>query len=363
MSFVSMYGNQLFLSSIFTKDTANYPLPTTFSVALLTAIPDRNAPSSALSEVVTSVAGTTNISKATTFPGNLAGLVGGTYVTYTMSSPMSYAFADGQQVTITNTNANFNLTGIIKNTVLTNTNTIAQWEARVAGKTISAIVASTPAAGSFRVTTTTAHGLIPTSSVTISGSSNYAGTWLVDTVISSTQFTVDSTTTGAYTASSATATKQYALDDVVYDDVGNGKLYYVNISSANSTSSRPAADQTNWLFLPFVDYSQFTIYIAPVLSANFSGSGGVAVGNTGYARQTISTGTDNWIAGQSSVYNKNALTWPAVFLDCGNVVGWALLDNQATPNVLASGGLQQNLLVKQNSIVTLPAGSLRLFIN
>jgi hypothetical protein len=358
-----MYGNQLFLSSIFTKDTANYPLPTSFQVALLTAIPDRNATISDLSEVVTSVAGTSSINKAITFAANLAGEPSGTFVNYAMSSSMPYAFADGQQVTITNTDANFNLTGIVKNTVLTNTNTIAPWVARVAGKTISAIVAATPATGSFRVTTTTAHDLIPTSSVTISGASAYAGTWLVDTVINTTQFTVASTVTGAYTANSATATKQYAMGDVVTHDTGYGKLYYINISTQNSLTLSPDADQTNWRFLPFVDYNQFTIYILATLSANFTGSGGIAVGNTGYARQTISTGTGSWADGQSSVYNKNALNWQAAFLDWGNVVGWALLDHQATPKVLASGGLQQNLLVKQNSIVTLPVGALRLFIN
>jgi len=47
----------------------------------------------------------------------------------------------------------------------------------------------------------------------------------------------------------------------------------------------------------------------------------------------------------------------------GNVVAWALLDDATTPNVIASGGLQQGLLVKPNTIVTLPAGSLRLFIS
>jgi len=361
MSFISMYGNQLFLSSIFTKDTTNYPLPTTFSVALLTAIPDRNSASSALSEVATSVAGTSSISKATTFAANLTGLAGGTYVTYTMSSPMSYAFADGQQVTVTNTDANFNLTGIVKNTVLNNDNTIAQWVSQPAAKTISAIAASTPAAGSFRVTAT-GHGAVVGDTVSISGSSPYAGYSIVDTVISSSQYTVASSITGAFTSGTSTVIPYPDSGDVAFDDVGYGKLYYVNLTGTNTTT-HPASDQTNWKFVPFCNYSQFTIYIAPTLSANFSGSGGVAVGNTGYARQTISTGTSDWTAGQSSVYNKNALNWQAAFLSWGNVVGWALLDNQATPNVLASGGLQQNLLVKPNSIVTLPAGSLRLFIN
>lgn len=361
MSFVSLYANQLFLSSIFTKDTTNFPLPTSFQVALLSAIPDRDALSASLQEPVASVAGTSSINKANTFAGNLAGLVGGTYVNYFMSSNMSYTFTDGQQVTITNTNANFNLTGIVKNTILNNANEILPWVALAAGKTISAIAANTPA-GYFRVTTTTAHGLTDTSTVTISGASVYAGTHLVDTIINSTQFTIEDSVTGAYTANSATATKKYAAYDVVTHDAGSGKLYYRNITGTN-TATAPPSDQTNWLFLPFVDYSQFTIYIAATLSASFTGSGGIAVGNTGYTRKTISTGSSDWTAGQSSVYNANALTWDAAYLDWGNIVGWALLDHQATPKILASGGLQQNLLVRANSIVTLPSGSLRLFIN
>jgi hypothetical protein len=362
MSFISLYANQLFLSSIFTKDTANFPLPTSFKVALLTTVPDRDTPSTSLVEPATSVAGTTNINKANTFAGNLAGLAGGTYVNYFMSSPMSYAFSDGQQVTITNTNATFNLTGIVKNTVLTNNNEILPWVALAAGVTITSITASTPAVGSFQVVTTAAHNLTDTSYVTISGASAYADTWEVDTIVNSTTFTVASSTTGAYTASSATATKKYGYGDVVTHDTGTGKLYYKNITDTN-TATAPVSDQTNWLFLPFVDYNQFTIYIAPTVSSSFSGSGGIAVGNTGYARQTITTGSGQWTSGQSSVYNANALTWNAAYLEWGKIVGWALLDDQATPNVIASGNLQENIAVVTNTVVALPIGSLRLFVN
>jgi hypothetical protein len=276
---------------------------------------------------------------------------------------MSYAFATGQQVTITNTDATFNLTGIVKNTVLTNTNEILPWVALAAGVTITSITASTPAVGSFQVVTSAAHNLTDTSLVTISGASAYAGLQYVDTIVNSTTFTVSSSTTGAYTASSATATKQYNYGDVVTHDVSStGKLYYKNITGTN-TATAPVSDQTNWLFVPFADYNQFTIYVAPTVSSTFSGSGGIVVGNTGYARQTISTGSGQWVTGQSSVYNANALTWNAAYLEWGNIIGWALLDDQATPKVIASGNLQENLSVVTNTIVTLPVGSLRLFIN
>ena len=282
MSYISLYGNQLFLSSIFTQDTTNFPLPTSFSVALLTAVPDRNDTNSALAEVATTVAGSTNVQSGNYYPGTLAGLTGGTYLNYFLSSPMSYAFADGQSVTITNTATGYNTTGIVKNTVLSNSNTILPW---------------------------------------ISG--------------------------GAY-----------AADDVV---TYNG-AYYVNLTGTNCTTptNTPLTDNTRWKFLPYCNYSQFTIFVSASVSTTFSGATGTVVGNTGYARQSIGTGSA-WTAGQSSVYNTNVITWPAAYLSWGNVIAWAQLDNSS--NVIACGELQQGLLVRPNSIVTLPAKSLRLFIS
>lgn len=282
MSYISLYGNQLFLSSIFTKDTTNFPLPTNFYVALLTAVPDRNTPVTSLAEVPTTVAGSTNVQSGNYYEGTKAGLTGGTYLNFFLSSPMSYSFADGQSVTITGTTTPYNVTGIVKNTVLTNTNTIAPWS---------------------------------------------------------------STTT-------------YTYGDVV---TYNGAYYSHKDTASLVGGSGPFTDTANWLFLPYCNYSQFTVFVSATVTTTFSGATGTVVGNTGYTRQAIATG-NSWTAGQSSVYNTNTLNWGIAYLNWGNVVAWALLDNATTPNVIASGGLQQSLLVKPNSLVSLPAGSLRLFI-
>lgn len=281
MASISIYGNQLLLNRIFTLNTVDFPTPTTFSIALLNAIPDRNALSTSLVEPPLTVAGSTNIASGNYYPGTSAGLPGGTFLNYFLSSPMSYSFSEGQSVTITNTATGYNTTGIVKNTVLSNTNTIAAW---------------------------------------VSGAS-------------------------------------YAADDVV---TYNG-AYYVNLTGTNTTTA-PFSDNVRWEFLPFCDFSQFTIYVSATVSTTFTGATGTVVANTGYSRKSISAGA-NWTAGQSSVYNTNPIDWTTAYLDWGSIVGWALLDDAATPNILASGELQQILLVKQNSLVSLPSGSLRLFLN
>jgi hypothetical protein len=284
MASISIYGNQLLLSAIFTKDTASFPIPSSFSVALLNSVPDRNAVSTSLVEPPLTVDGSTSISSGNYYTGTLAGLPGGTFLNYFLSSPMSYSFSDGQSVTITNTASGYNTTGIVKNTVLTNTNTVSAWVAGVSA---------------------------------------------------------------------------YSIDDVA---TYNG-AYYVNLTGTNGTgANHPDVDNTNWEFLPFCNYSQFTIYVAATVSTTFTGATGTVVANTGYSRKTINTGSD-WTAGQSSVYNTSVIEWPIAYVDWGSIVGWALLDNQATPNIIASGELQQILLVNQNSLVSLPAGSLRLFLN
>jgi len=283
MAFISLYGNQLMLNTIFTHDTTNYPAPTSFSVALLNKLPDRNVVNASLVEPSTTVSGSTYITSANVYAGTLYGMAGGTFINYFINSsnPMSYSFSDGQSVTITNTATGFNTTGIVRNTALTNTNAISAW---VSGATYSA-------------------GDVATQS-------------------------------GAY---------------------------YVNLTGTNLTgANNPSVDNTNWQFVPFCNFTQFTIYVAATVTGTWSGSGGTVVANTGYSRKSINYGSD-WTAGQSSVYNTNAIEWTAAYVDWGTIVGWALVDNSS--NVLACGELQQTILVKQNSLVSLPAGSLRLFLN
>ena len=133
-----------------------------------------------------------------------------------------------------------------------------------------------------------------------------------------------------------------------------------NLTGNNGTgSNHPDVDTTNWKFVPFCNYTQFTIYVAGTVTGTWSGTGGIVVANTGYSRQSINAGA--WSAGQSSVYNDAQIDWSPAYLGWGNIVAWALLDNNNY--VLACGELQQPLLVNQNSAVSLPVGSLRLFLN
>lgn len=70
---------------------------------------------------------------------------------------------------------------------------------------ISKIESATPASGTFTVTTSSLHRLSVGNSVTISGTNNYAGTWSVASVPTTTTFTVTSSTSGTFTDGYATA--------------------------------------------------------------------------------------------------------------------------------------------------------------
>jgi hypothetical protein len=286
MGYVTTYGNGLLLNTIFTQDTTNYPAPTSFSVALLTASPDRNSTSATLVEPASSIAGTAYINGADYY-----NVSGGTYVTYSIlpSNAMTYTFSNGQQVSVTGINSTFNLTGTVRDTILTNTNTVGAWA---------------------------------------------AGT--------------------------------YSVGDVAYTTTGNVTLYYQCISAVTSANTTPQkSDTTHWSFVPLSLYTQFTIFYptATPFSTTFTASGtyGTAVGNTGYSRVSYSRGTSYWTYGQSSVYNTNLISFTTPYSDWGAIVGWALLDNNS--NILACGDLQQNVYVQKNALVSLPVGSLRMYLN
>jgi hypothetical protein len=107
-----------------------------------------------------------------------------------LSAPSGWIACDGTQYTITTSNS------------------------------ITAVAASTPASGSARYTTTTAHGLSVGSKVVIGGftPTGYNGLFTVVTVPSSTQFTVSNSTT--------TAVSTYGSISLNTASVGTQSLYY-----------------------------------------------------------------------------------------------------------------------------------------
>lgn len=84
-----------------------------------------------------------------------------------------------------------------------------------------------------------------------------------------------------------------------------------------------------------------------------------------YARKVYNFQTSNWTLNQGSVSNTNPIYFDMAYsADWGTIVGWALVDSATlgAGNVYACGSVQQPIIVKQNTFVTIPANSITIGI-
>jgi hypothetical protein len=85
-----------------------------------------------------------------------------------------------------------------------------------------------------------------------------------------------------------------------------------------------------------------------------------------YSRIQYDLKSSNWTLNQGSVSNTNPIYFNLAYNgDWGTIVGWALVDSAtvATGHVYACGSMQQPVVVKQNTFITIPANSITIGIS
>lgn len=364
MAYLTTYGNGLFLNSIFTKDTVNYPLPNNFEVALLTSKPEPNSIEADLVEPATGIVGSTFINGADYY-----NVSGGTYLTYSIdpANAMVASFAADQSVTISGINATFNLSGITKDTILTNTNTVLAWNAAT-----SYAVGDVATVTSGNVTLYYSRLVAGTTATTPRSDTT---NWAFIPLCNYTQFTIFVTSTISTTWTSS-GTYGTVIADTGYSRVvtgignanwqfGQGSIYNYNELVFNT----PYTDWgtiVGWALLDLVTGSITSAAYNSATSATFTVNltsqifaigqiitvAGVTGGN--YNQTVTVTG----VGGTSG-----AFTFTATGTGFTNNAGTGGTYTQVTQNVLACGELQQILYVGKNSLVSMPAGSIRMYLN
>lgn len=364
MGDITAYGTGLFLNTIFTQDSANYSAPSNFQVALLTSTPNRNSTAADLVEPSATIPGSTYINGVDYY-----NVTGGTYLTYSIDPAfaMTSSFDADQSLTISGISATFNLTGIAKDTILTNTNTILAWAAATAYA-----VGDVATVTSGNVTLYYTRLIAGTTATTPkSDTTNWAFTpicnYLQFTIFVTSTISTSSTTLGSY--GTVVANTGYSR---VSTGIGSNNWYYGQGSVYNQNIinfTTPYADWgavLGWALLDVVSGSITSAAYVSATSATFTVNltsqifaidqvitvAGVTGGN--YNQSVTITA----VGGTSG-----AFTFTATGTGFTNNAGTGGTYTKSVSNVLACGSLQQTLYIQKNSLVSLPVGSLRMYFN
>lgn len=364
MGYITTYGNGLLLNTVFTRDVINYSLPSNFQLALLNVQPERNTIETDLVEPATGITGSTFINGADYY-----NVSGGTYITYSINpaNAMEVSFEADQSVTISGINATFNLSGITKDTILTNTNTILTWNAATAYA-----VGNVATVTSGNVTLYYSRLVAGTTATT---PRNDTTNWAFIPLCNYNQFTifVTSTISTSFTSSgtygTVIANTGYSRINTGIGDAnwtfGQGSIYNAN----EIIFSTPYTDWgiiSGWALLDVVEGAITSAAYVSATSAIFTvnlTSQIFAIGQTiivsnvtgGNYNQTV---TITGVGGTSG-----AFTFTATGTGFTSTAGTGGTYKKETQNVLACGNLQQILFISKNSLVSMPAGSIRLYLN
>lgn len=85
-----------------------------------------------------------------------------------------------------------------------------------------------------------------------------------------------------------------------------------------------------------------------------------------YARIQYDLKSANWTINQGSASNTNQINFNLAYGgDWGTILGWALVDSATigSGNVYACGPMQQPIVVKQNTFISIPANSITIGIS
>ena len=154
----------------------------------------------------------------------------------------------------------------------------------------TAITPASPATGFFTVTTAGTHGIVAGQYVSLAGiltTTQYNGTWLVYSVLSSTQFVIQSTQTGTATFSSPTATGGVAPVNgtaiTIQDSflpIANGN-FIIDTGGGTQTFTYTARGTNTTSIVSLFDTNKTNVFIGSLYS-------GASIGATGSATFTPS---------------------------------------------------------------------------
>jgi hypothetical protein len=134
-----------------------------------------------------------------------------------------------------------------------------------------------------------------------------------------------------------------------------------------STAQYLADQLLGWLKHSSFVATPTTSYLGLFTTLSTIGTQGTEVSGGSYARVAITNGTD-WAAiadgtdGTRYVTNANDLVFPTATADWGDCIGWELLSASSAGNRWFYGELNPHQFVPSGSVITIPAGSLRVAV-
>lgn len=120
-----------------------------------------------------------------------------------------------------------------------------------------------------------------------------------------------------------------------------------------------------WLMGDDAPPSPGVLWLALFTTVSTLATGGTEVSGGSYARidvidwEVIDTADD----GSRYITNSSDIVSAAATADWGEVVGWELLDDDTTGNRIRQGELNPHQVIESGSMLTIPAGSLRIAVS